>query len=119
LAQRWLDAVNAHDADAVLQLLDAKATFQDGGMPAPLGPTELRQWLTQVWQVWPDQVFGARRIIARDRTLVIEWHVQQTHAGDGIALPLDGVTVLDVGDTRITSVRSYYDRSGYLRFFKP
>jgi steroid delta-isomerase-like uncharacterized protein len=117
LAQRWLDALNAHDADAVVRLLQLAATYQEGGMPAPMNVAELRQWLAVSWRAWPDQVYAAKRIVAGDGTLVIEWHVQQTHTS-GKALPLDGVTLLDVRDGQIAGVRLYYDRSGYLGFLK-
>jgi steroid delta-isomerase-like uncharacterized protein len=117
LAQRWLDALNAHDADAVIHLLQPAATYQESGMPAPLKVPELRQWLMLSWRAWPDQVYAAKRIVAGDGTLVIEWHVQQTHTS-GKALPLDGVTILDVRDGQIAGVQLYYDRTGYLGFLK-
>ena len=118
LAQRWLDALNSHNADRVIQMLASNATYAEPPPAAPWTNADLRGRLRLTWSVWKDQVYTAKAVIAAGDLVVIEWHLQQTHP-NGKSAPIDGVTVLDVRDSHIQAVHNYYNASIYLQFMKP
>ncbi len=117
LGQRWLDALNSHDAAQVAPLLATDAVYRDPTAQEPLGVAALSARLTREWTQWKDRVYTAIRIVDAPDTVVIEWHLQQTHP-TGKAVPLDGVTILDRDGTRIRAVRDYYNAGVYLQFLR-
>jgi ketosteroid isomerase-like protein len=117
LAQQWLDALNSHDPQRVMQLMDADATFSEPPPAKPLGTEPLRQWLTQVWSLWKDQVYTPKTIIVGPESLAVEWHLQQT-SPKGTVVTVDGVTILEVSAGRVHSARNYYNTGIYLQFMK-
>ena len=118
LGQRWLDALNSHDATQVVALMEPTATYADPTLHQPLAPAALSTWLTQAWSVWKDRVYTPTRMLAVPGAIVIEWHVEQSHP-TGKGVPMDGVTVLDVRDGHIHAARSYYDTITFLQFVTP
>jgi ketosteroid isomerase-like protein len=118
LGQRWLDALNSHDATRVVALMEPTATYADPTLRQPLAPAALSAWLTQAWSVWKDRVYTPTRVLALPGSIVIEWHVEQSHPS-GKGVPMDGVTILDLRDGRIHAARSYYDISTFLQFVAP
>ncbi len=115
IAQAWIDALNAHDGNAVARLMAANAVFADPAAPQGLRASELPAWLAGMWVRWPDRVYTARRITRNDHTVAVEWHVQQTGPA-GKSVPLNGITLLDVRGDVIQRVDSYYDISPYVQF---
>jgi ketosteroid isomerase-like protein len=118
LGQRWLDALNSHDPSRIVQLLDADASYWDITTKEPLSPTAVAQRWTREWTVWKDRVYTGKSIINTPDSVVIEWHLQQTHP-NGTPVPLDGVTILERDGRRIRRVRDYYNPGVYLQFLKP
>ena len=78
LIERYNDAWNAHDLEAIL-------SFHAPGM---------------VFENWPDLAFAGRRLYARDGLVVSEWTATAT-AADGRRLTWDGVDVFPCEDGRI------------------
>ncbi len=117
LALRYLDALNSHDPNQVLDLLTVDATYVDPASLRPLGREALRMRLQQDAAAWKDRVYAARRILTCDNSVTIEWHIQQTHPS-GESVPIDGATVLTLRDGRIEGIRSYYNVAPYLRFLQ-
>lgn len=115
LARLWLDALNSHDPERVLQLLEPDATYSEPSFKQPLKPEGLRRWLTQVWSTWKDRVYSPGVVVADPTMVVIEWHIQQTHP-NGTAVPLDGITLIEHDRGRIRHVREYYNAAAYLQF---
>jgi ketosteroid isomerase-like protein len=115
LARQWLDGLNSHDPERVIELLTADATYWDSTSNAPVSADAFRARLQQEAAAWKDRVYSARRIISTGDSIVIEWHIQQTHPS-GESVPLDGATVLDVHDGRVQAARTYFNAVGYLRF---
>jgi ketosteroid isomerase-like protein len=118
LGRDWIEALNSHNANRVISLLAPNATYSDPVTPAPLAIAAFRVRLLRDWAGWKDRVYLARRIIAANGSVVIEWQVRQTNAS-GEVVPVDGVTVLDTRDGQITAVREYYNAGVYLRFLRP
>ncbi len=118
LGRQWIEALNSHDASRVISLLLPTATYSDPVTPAALPIPDFRARLQLDWAGWGNRVYLARRIIATDGAVIIEWQLRQTHAS-GEVLPVDGVTVLDTHEGRIAAVRDYYNAAVYLRFFTP
>ncbi len=118
VARQWIEAMNSHDSDRVISLLAPTATYSDPVTPAPLAIPAFQTRLLQDWAAWKDRVYLARRIAAKDNTVMIEWQMRQTHP-NGEVVPIDGVTVLDTHDGRITAARDYYNAAVYLRFLAP
>lgn len=115
LAQRWLDAMNAHDPARVLALLAPDADYTDPGTKVPLAPPELAEKLTKDWALWKDQVFTATRVHEAPNSSVVEWRVQQTHPG-GKHFDFAGVTVLETDGIAIRALRTYYNPVMFLQF---
>ena len=117
LGQRWIDALNSHDATRLASLLDPDAVYRDPTAKEPVGAAALSERCAREWTQWKDRVYTAQRILDARDTVVIEWHLQQTHPS-GTAVPLDGVTILDRDGMRIRAVRDYYNAGVYLQFLR-
>ena len=117
IAQRWFDALNAHSAEQIVQLLTNDATFLDPTSSTALGSRELGPWLARGWAAWKDRVYTLTAVVAEHDRVVAEWHLQQTHPG-GTPVPIDGVTIFDLKAGRIAKVRNYYNASVYLQFLR-
>ncbi|MCK6556437.1 nuclear transport factor 2 family protein [Candidatus Binatia bacterium] len=117
VGQRWLDALNSHDSEQALRLLDADAELRDPTLMQPLRPVAVRDWLDRSNALWRDRVYTAKRKLSQGDVVAIEWQLQQTHPS-GKAVPIDGVTLIEVRDGRIRRVRNYYNAGVYLQFLK-
>jgi ketosteroid isomerase-like protein len=118
LARQWFDALNSHDTDALVELLEPGATYTDPAPPEAIPPAAVRDRLRLTWSVWKDQVYTPKSIITHGNLASIEWHVQQTNLR-GRELQLDGVTILEFHNRRIQHVRNYFDVGPYLLLSKP
>jgi ketosteroid isomerase-like protein len=118
VADAFLDAMNSHDADRVIALLDAEAIVIDPAAPAELNAGAYRDWLRANWRAWPDRVFTPKRMIEGEGVVAIEWHLQQSHIG-GRRVPIDGITVLSLRGERVIGLRNYYNAAVFLPFLKP
>lgn len=115
-ARQYLDAWNAHDADAIGRTFATDGTYEDpttGRIPgAALGGVA-----TGLWSAFPDLHFEVVSLAeAGPDRIAAEWMMQGTNSGSFQGLPpsgrtvsLPGVDIIDVGADGIRSVRGYFD----------
>jgi steroid delta-isomerase-like uncharacterized protein len=124
ISDRYTDAINAHDAEAIAALYEDDAALSD-----PMGEFRGREAIAGYWQVFFDAFPDLQ---ARDElkaevgdTAVNEWSSTGTHSGpletpDG-TIPatgrrgaMRGCDLLTVRNGLIHSHRVYYDQLGFL-----
>ncbi|HET6348816.1 MAG TPA: ester cyclase [Candidatus Krumholzibacteria bacterium] len=116
MAQAYLDAWNAHDADAILR------TFADGGIysdptTGELSGRAIAENATRLWSAFPDLSFEIASIAeAGAGRVVAEWVMKGTNGGAFQGLPatgrpvvLPGVDVIEAGADGIKYVKGYFD----------
>jgi len=79
--QRWFDAVNAHDADRLADLLDEGFVWE-GSRTSGLG----RQATTAAWRAlfsaFPDLRLEPEQMLAQGDAVVARWRMTGTHLAD-------------------------------------
>jgi steroid delta-isomerase-like uncharacterized protein len=127
MMDRYNDAWNRHDVDAILALHTEDSVFENhtsGGRA--VGKVEIRSLIQGVFATFPDLRFEARRAYFREGVAVVEWTATATHtkpitrAGRTIAptgkrLSWNGVDVLPIRDGLVARKDVYVDSISYLR----
>lgn len=117
--ERYVAAWNAHDPDAVLAAFADGGTFTDPASDGTLAGDEIRDWVEETVEAFPDVQFTVgRRAVNEEGVLIAEWTMRGTHDGPlrGIppthrAVEVDAVDVVTVSEGEITSVTGYFDMS--------
>jgi steroid delta-isomerase-like uncharacterized protein len=119
--RRFLDAYNAHDLDAVAEVLTPDAVYDDKGTGERYdGKEAVLGYVRVMFSAAPDCVWKLRSIIAGDDRAAFEgtWSGTVTmpkgSPGAGTTLPMsaDAATVVDVRDGLISSLVDYHGGSG-------
>jgi ketosteroid isomerase-like protein len=90
--ERYNDAWNAHDVDAILAHHAPGMVFENHTAGERVEGEEVRPHLTRIFENWPDLTFRGRRLYARDGLVVSEWTATATDP-DGRRLEWDGIDV--------------------------
>ena len=98
--ERYNDAWNAQDLDAILALHAADMVFENHTAGERAEGDEVREHIATIFANWPDLSFAGRRLYARDGLVVSEWTATAT-APDGRRLTWDGVDLFPCEDGRI------------------
>lgn len=116
IAKQYLDAWNAHDADAIVKTFAADGTYCDPSTGEISGEA-IGANAKRLWSAFPDLSFeiaslaeaGAGRVVA-------EWMMKGTNTGafqgltpTGHAISLPGVDVIEIGEDGIKAVKGYFD----------
>jgi steroid delta-isomerase-like uncharacterized protein len=120
--ERYIDAWNDHDPDAVVAQFGPSGTYVDSSLDSPLAREEVADFVNDTLVAFPDVEFSERRVISEDSSenlvLTTEWTMIGTHAGSFQGLPptgeqveIEGVDVITVTDEGITSITGYFDQS--------
>lgn len=127
LVDRYGDAWNRHDLDAILALHTHDSVFQNhtsGGIA--VGKAELRSMLTGLFAAFPDLHFAPRRAYFGDDFAVLEWTASATHVkpitrgtqtfpATGKSLSWNGMDVLPIRDGLIARKDVYADSLSFLK----
>lgn len=124
--ERYVEATNLHDAQAVAALYLEDAVSRDMGRDmALMGRAAISESLVTYFAAFPDVVMGISRIGADAAlgTAYLEWHATATHRGpyDGVAatghhVEVDGCIVFTfAANGLITSDIGYWDVASLLR----
>ena len=127
IIERYADAWNRHDLDAILALHTEDAVFENhtsGGLA--VGKAEIRKLIEGVFGTFPDLRFAARRTYFAQAVAVVEWTATATHAkpitrGDrtfpasGKTLSWNGLDVMPLRDGLIARKDVYADSLAFLR----
>ena len=127
LIDRYADAWNRHDVDAILALHTEDAVFENhtsGGIAS--GKAELRKLIEGVFSTFPDLRFSPRRTYLSEAVAVVEWTATATHANpitrgeqtlpaSGKTLSWDGMDVMPLRDGLVARKDVYVDSISFLR----
>jgi steroid delta-isomerase-like uncharacterized protein len=119
LAERWADAWNSHDADAVAALFTRDGLFEDVpfGVVAH-GTQEIRAAADGFFTVVPDLHISVVNSSLTDGRGTIEWVFSGTDHGvygTGKTFAFRGATVLELRGGRISRDSDYWDLATLLR----
>jgi ketosteroid isomerase-like protein len=95
--ERYNDAWNAHDVDAILSFHAPGMVFENHTAGERVEGGDVGPHIAQIFENWPDLTFRDRRLYARDALVVSEWTATAT-ASDGRRLEWDGVDVFPFED---------------------
>lgn len=107
VGERWFDALNRRDKEAISELMDPDASFIDPSSPVPLSRTTYLGALDVIWAQWPQQQYVVRRIVPGAGVTAVEWQARQVDR-QGRAVRVAGITLLTGNDQRAVEVRNYY-----------
>ena len=92
IIERYNDAWNAHDVDAILALHAPGMVFENHTAGERVEGDDVGPHIARIFANWPDLTFRGRRLYARDGLVVSEWTAAAT-ASDGRRLEWDGVDI--------------------------
>ena len=90
--QRYNDAWNAHDVDAIMSMHAPDMTFENHTAGESAQGEDVRTHIASIFDTWPDIRFDTRRLYVRDGVVAQEWTATATHTkkmtrGDLVADP--------------------------------
>jgi steroid delta-isomerase-like uncharacterized protein len=95
--ERYNDAWNAHDVDAIVAFHAPGMVFENHTAGEHVEGDDVGPHIARIFENWPDLAFRGRRLYARDGLVVSEWTATAT-ASDGRRLEWDGVDVFPFED---------------------
>lgn len=126
MIERYNDAWNAHDLDAIVALHAPGMVFENHTAGEAAEGEAVRDHIAAIFDSWPDIVFSTRRLYVRDALVVQEWTASATHAnplsrGDLVAEPTGrrvewrGMDVIPCEDGLVKRKDVYSDSVAILR----
>jgi steroid delta-isomerase-like uncharacterized protein len=123
---RYNDAWNAHDLDAIMAMHAPDMVFENHTAGESAVGEEARAHIGAIFETWPDIEFSTRRLYVRDGLVVQEWTATATHAntmrrGDlgaeptGNKVTWDGLDVIPFEDGLVKRKDVYSDSVSILR----
>jgi steroid delta-isomerase-like uncharacterized protein len=123
---RYNDAWNRHDVDAIVALHAPDMVFENHTAGERAEGAAVRGHIAGIFAAWPDIAFRTRRLYLRDDLVVQEWTASATHTrelrrGDLVApasgrrLEWNGVDVMPFEDGRVKRKDVYSDSVSILR----
>lgn len=109
--QRFADAWNRHDLDALMSFMSDDCVFDASAGPEifgqrAVGPQAVRRAYAEVWATFPDAHWGgARHFVCGDRA-VSEWTFTGTRR-DGTRIEVHGCDLFTLRDGKIQVKNSY------------
>jgi ketosteroid isomerase-like protein len=88
--ERYNDAWNAHDVDAIIALHAPGMVFENHTAAERVEGEHVGPHIARIFENWPDLTFRGRRLYARDGLVVSEWTATATDS-EGRRLEWDGV----------------------------
>ncbi len=90
--ERYNDAWNRHDLDAIMQLHAPDFVFENHTAGESAEGEAAREHIGRIFESWPDIAFTSRRTYLRQGLVVQEWtatatHVETMRRGDLVAEP--------------------------------
>jgi steroid delta-isomerase-like uncharacterized protein len=77
---RYNDAWNAHDLDAIMALHAPDMVFDNHTAGESATGEDVRAHIASIFATWPDIAFTTRRLYIREGLVVQEWTATATHA---------------------------------------
>lgn len=115
IAQRFIDAMNRHDAAEMVALCAEDVVFWEPSYDEPLrGRDAIRRDLEGFFAMLPDLKATLELVLADDRHILSEWSYQATYQGRPISVRECSISRLGA-DNCVAEVRMYFDRLSLLR----
>jgi steroid delta-isomerase-like uncharacterized protein len=126
LIERYNDAWNRHDVDAIVALHAPDMVFENHTAGERAEGEAVAAHLAAIFEGWPDIAFSTRRLYVREGLVVQEWTATATHSrpmrrGDIVAeasgerIEWKGVDVIPVEDGLVKRKDVYSDSVSILR----
>jgi steroid delta-isomerase-like uncharacterized protein len=123
---RYNDAWNAHDLDAIVAMHAPDMVFDNHTAGESATGGDVRAHIGAIFETWPDIEFTSRRLYVREGLVVQEWTAAATHAktmrrGDLVAEPTgkrvvwDGIDSIPFEDGLVKRKDVYSDSVSILR----
>jgi steroid delta-isomerase-like uncharacterized protein len=117
LANRYFEAWNRRDADAIVAVFGGSGTYSDPTTNGPLAGQAIGDYAKGLWKAFPDLSFEIRSAArTAENKVVAEWTMTGTNRGEFGGLPptqrpinLPGIDVVKTGPDCIESVTGYFD----------
>jgi steroid delta-isomerase-like uncharacterized protein len=77
---RYNDAWNAHDLDAIVGMHAPDMVFENHTAGERAEGEQVREHIGRIFAAWPDIAFHTRRLYVRDDLVVQEWTASATHS---------------------------------------
>lgn len=117
IVKEYVDAWDAHDADAIVATFEPGGTYADPTTVGGISGDAIGNHAADLWEAIPDLSFEVGRLTSTvDDVVLLQWTMRGTQEGPLEELPpteetfeLPGTDVIEVGEEGITSVRGYFD----------
>lgn len=117
VAQKYFNAWNDRDGDAIVATFAEGGTYSDPAVPARLTGEAIGAYAKGLWAAFPDLSFEMVSVAKGESGLVAaEWRMSGTHLGPFNGLPptgrsasLLGADFVRVEGDKIRSVQGYFD----------
>jgi steroid delta-isomerase-like uncharacterized protein len=124
--ERYNDAWNRHDVDAIVALHAPDMVFENHTAGERAEGEQVRAHIADIFAGWPDLAFRTRRLYVRDDLVVQEWtasatHIRELRRGDLVAPPSGkriewlGMDVIPFENERVKRKDVYSDSIAILR----
>lgn len=127
ILERYGEAWNRHDVDAILAMHTDDAVFENhtsGGIA--IGKPQIRQLIDGVFASFPDLHFATRRAYFAECVAVVEWTATATHSKPiarggqtfsptGKTLAWNGIDIMPIRDGLVARKDVYADSISFLR----
>ena len=93
VVQQWVDAWNAHDAEAVGALATPDFVRHDANSPDLVGPEAEIEFVNAVWAACPDLYFTVNHVVAEGDFVADHLTGTGTHQGEFLGVPATGRSI--------------------------
>jgi steroid delta-isomerase-like uncharacterized protein len=123
---RYNDAWNAHDVDAIVAMHAPDMVFANHTAGESASGEDVRAHIASIFATWPDIRFETRRLYVREGLVVQEWKATATHANTmrrgeleaaptGREISWDGIDSIPFEDGQVKRKDVYSDSVSILR----
>ena len=117
IAQKYFDAWNSRDPEAVVASMASGGTYEDPMTPGPISGPGLVGHVGGTLAAFPDRSFEIVDVAATgENTVYAQWIMRGTNAGSMSGLPptgksieLHGADFIETSDMGVTKVVGYFD----------
>jgi steroid delta-isomerase-like uncharacterized protein len=85
--QRWIDAWNERNVDAVDEFVSDAFVRHDPNAPEVRGPVEEKQLMAMYFSAFPDLRFAVEDMVAEGDKVVLRYTIRGTHRGELMGIP--------------------------------
>jgi steroid delta-isomerase-like uncharacterized protein len=120
---KYFDAFNKHDPEAVAALFGRGGTYVDSAVSSGVRNQALKDYLRGHYAAFPDARYRVVRTVAnRNGLMACEWRFKGTNTGPlgdspatNRAVDVSGASVLQAKGGKIAWLHGYYDRRNLFR----